>query len=115
MVTLGTTNLNYGNKVTDLENSFKIHVDKNNNAVFNLNETVYFNFPGSMIKLYVLDHPLHWSTISYKIYNTTRLAWFLMKLNNVPLDRMFKKVFPSSSVFYVDKEHVQRILNEMAK
>ena len=113
MTTLNTTNFNYNQKVTDLENAFSIYEDGKNNFVFNLNETVYVNVPQSYLKQYIPDHPLHWSTISHKLYGTTRLAWLLMKLNNVKADRLFTRVLPTQVVYYLDESDVQQLLSTM--
>ena len=88
-------NINYNDSGYDVESVFNIHEDLRGNIVFNLNETTYFNVPKNMLKAKILDHPLHWSTISYEIYGTTRLAWFLLKLNNIPTKNLFIRVPPS--------------------
>lgn len=108
-------NHNYNLKNTDLENMFKIHVDKNDNAVFNINETLYLNYDKPDLKVYITEHPNHWSTLSYKIYKTTRLAWLLMKLNNISTADCFKRVPPATPIFYLDEGIVNQILLEINK
>ena len=76
-------------KITDLENIFDIYVDKRNNAVFNANETLYINVNKDTLPEFVCSSPMHWTILSYKIYGTTRLAWLLLKINNIDMKDVF--------------------------
>lgn len=102
--------INYNAEKFDLDNMFKIHVDKKNNLVFNLNETMYLEIPNTKLKTFVPDHPLHWPTISYKIYGTTRLAWLLMKLNGVKAYNLFEKIPPTMPVYYIEDGDIMSVV-----
>jgi hypothetical protein len=58
--------------------------------VFDINKTIYINVNPNSLPDYVCDSPMHWTTISYKLYSTTRLAWLLQKLNRVDAVDIFK-------------------------
>lgn len=53
---------------------------------------------------------MHWPLISYIIYGTTRLAWLLMKLNNVDVKDMFTPKCASETVKYVNKETLPQLV-----
>lgn len=98
-------------KITDLENIFSIYLDKNKNYVFNLNNTLFINVGDkNNLEKYLISGNLHWTTISYIIYGTTRLAWFLMKLNNVSISNMFKPKEPGDIIYYLDKSYLDQII-----
>ena len=97
----------------DLENMFSIYTDKRNNYVFNLNETVYLNFDKSSLLTHKLTHDMFWTTISYQIYNTTRLAWLLMKLNNVNGNNIFDIKKAGDNIYYVDEDTVTKIIQDI--
>ena len=67
----------------DLENMFSIHVDKRDNYVFNLNETA------------------------------TRLAWLLMKLNNVKAENIFDPKKAGDTIYYVNNDTVAQIIQSI--
>lgn len=110
MKTLKNSGIDINNSKADLENILSLYTDKNNNLVFNLNETIYLNFPSSCYETIIVDHPIHWSTLSYKLYGTTRLAWLLLKLNFVPIDLMLKQIEPKTTVVYLSKSNVKDII-----
>jgi len=110
---LENTDLDYNLSIDDIESVFNVHKDKLNNYVFNLNETTYFTIPESLLKSVILDHPLHWSAISYRLYETTRLAWFLIKLNNIDITKIFTRVAPGTTVYYVDADNIELLLNNI--
>ena len=95
-------------RITDLENFFSIYEDKRGYYSYNLNETVYFNLNNYLT--YKLKTKAFWPLISYKLYNTTRLAWFLMKINNVKADDIFKPKLPGDEIKYVSKEVIENIV-----
>lgn len=87
-------------KITDLENFFSVHEDKRGNYVYNLNETLYLNADNAC-ELYTLNHDAFWTTLSYILYDTTHLAWMLMKLNKVDGDHIFDIVKAGSKIKYL--------------
>lgn len=97
-------------KITDLENIFDIYVDKRNNAVFNLNETLYINVDVSQLPEFICNAEMHWTTLSYKIYGTTRLAWLLLKVNNVDARQIFDAKQPGDKVKYLPKKYVDGVV-----
>ena len=76
-------------KITDLENMFHIYQDDKQNNCYNLNATLYVNVPLEYFQLYTCDCDSTWTLLSYKLYGTTRLAWLLMKLNEVKASEVF--------------------------
>lgn len=104
------TNLNQYLKITDLENMFNVYQDKNGFYFFNLNDTLYINTDVSAVEYKTLDHPMHWPTISYVIYGTTRLAWLLLKVNDIGADEVFKRREAGEKIKFVKKNLVQSIV-----
>ena len=102
-------------KITDLENFFKVSVDKNNAYVFNLNETLVFDVDKSRLTAFVCDQYMHWPLLSYKIYGTTRLAWLLMKINKVSANDMFKIKNPGDIIYAISNELITDIVNTINK
>lgn len=98
-------------KITDFDNFFDVYEDDSGDYRFNLNETIYLDLGLESIQRLVLDHDMFWTTISYKIYGTTRLAWLLMKINNVSRYELFDIKVAGSVIKYIDKEYVQDIVN----
>lgn len=56
---------------------------------------------------------MHWTLISYKIYGTTRLAWLLLKLNNVQTKDIFKIINAGESIVYFPKENIDYIVTTL--
>ena len=77
-------------QITDLENIFNVYTDKNGNYYFNLNMSLYLSVTSDNISIYTCKSDLQWPLISYNIYGTTRLAWLLLKLNEVKPKDVFK-------------------------
>lgn len=100
-------------KITDLENIFNIYEDDKQNLKYNLNQTLYLNVNPENLKSYTLDHEMFWPLISYKIYNTTHLAWLLMKVNNVPAKYIFSSLRAGATVKYLDADIVKSIVQQM--
>ena len=44
---------------------------------------------------------MHWTLLSYKLYNTTHFAWLLMKINDVNTKDVFKKLRAGDIVKYL--------------
>lgn len=102
-------NENY--RFTDFERFFSIFEDSNNHYVYNLNETVYLDVNDALD--YELDSTLFWTQISYRIYETTRLWWLLMKLNKVTSDKIFDPVEAGQKVKYIPMETVSNIISQI--
>ena len=100
-------------KITDLENTFNIYADNHNDYAYNLNATWYFKIPEEYLKTYTCTCNMHWPLVSYKLYGTTRLAWFLMKINNVAATDVFKQLKAGSQVKYLEKDQLQTIVEDM--
>lgn len=98
----------------DFENFFNIYQDENAYYFYNLNSTVYLDIPQSRLKNYVCQYDLHWPTISYNIYGTVRLAWVLMKVNNISPDIAFNIVPAGSTVKYLDRNDITTIIDSFS-
>lgn len=97
-------------KFTDFENFFNMYLDKNDNIFFNLNNTVYFNVEKKSLPEYQLTFDGYWPLISYKLYGTTRLAWALMKVNNIDARNVFQKKYAGEKIHYIPKDDLQQII-----
>ena len=97
-------------KFLDFENFFEVYEDSRDQRrpyTFNLNSTLYLDgVPKNTKKI---THDMFWTTISYDIYETTRLWWLLMKVNNVTADKMFDVVPAGTDVRFLNKETVKEI------
>ena len=98
-------------ELQDLENMLSVHTDKRGNYVFNLNNGIYVSIPRDNLSYFTLTHPMHWPIISYVIYDTTRLAWLLMLVNNVKLDNAFDAIQPGMSILYPTAPAVSQIVS----
>jgi len=99
-------------KITDFENFFDVY-ESDNVYRYNLNNSIFLNIDDSVILTYELKTPAHWSLISYKLYGTPRLAWLLMKINNVSLSETFEKLQPGTKIKYVSENNVKAILRSL--
>lgn len=97
-------------KIADLENMFEVYLDKKAKYMYNLNETLCFVGNNSELSMYKIDHDMFWPLVSYKLYNTTRYAWLLMKLNNVDGDHIFDILKAGTVVKYIEESNLSRIL-----
>lgn len=79
--------------------------------MYNLNETLYISVKKADLKTVKLEHDMFWTTISYIIYGTTRLAWILLKVNDVKDTDIFESKKAGDDIYYIDKDYVQNILN----
>lgn len=100
-------------KITDLENMFDVYTDKRGNAVFNLNETLYINVDRNALPEHICTSETHWTTLSYILYGTTRLAWLLLKVNDVSSADIFKAKQPGDKVKYLPKEYMDNIVSQL--
>lgn len=101
-------------RITDFDNFFNVYEDnKLGRLAFNLNATMYFNVNADALPSIQLQHAAFWPQISYMLYNTPRLAWLLMKLNNVNADKMFDKVATGTKVKYFNTETMQTIVETL--
>lgn len=103
---------NYLN-IRDMENIFEIYRDKKNNYHYNLNSSIYFEFPRHSILTYTVTTPVQWSILSYKLYNSTRLAWLLMKINNVNPKNIMKKIYPGEKIKYISQEEIRPLVENI--
>ena len=100
-------------KYVDLENMFNIFSTKSDDYIYNLNETLYLYVPKNRLKIFRPDHEMPWTLISFKLYESPRLFWLLIRLNNVQLKDVFKLVKPGDPVYYIDKIDVETILESL--
>jgi hypothetical protein len=103
---LEPTNYDEIYKITDFEHFFNVVLDRRDNYVYNLNETLYMNIADDGVSYYKLTYPMQWTLISYKIYQSTRLVWFLMKLNSIGPKDVFRTLPAGSVVKYLPVETV---------
>ena len=97
-------------KITDLEHLFNVYQDSKGNYKYNLNSTLYINANDSDCSYFTVTHDCHWTLVSYIIYGTTRLAWLLMKLNKVKAADVFAQLKAGTTVKYLTKDIVQKII-----
>ena len=100
---------------TDFDNFFNVYQDKDSNYYYNLNSTIYIDIPESRLLTYVCQHDIHWPTISYNLYGTTRLAWVLMKINKITSDLSFKIIPAGSKIKYLDKSDITTIIEKFTE
>ena len=100
----------------DLEQMMGAYLDDQNTWTLNINSTFYaINIPNELFSKYTLTSDLHWPTISYNIYGTTRLAWLLMKLNGIKDGNIFNIIKSGTTIRYLDKtRYVDTILSSLA-
>lgn len=102
-------------RITDLDNALDIVVDKRKNYAFNLNSTIYFNVTPNNILQYRLSNDMHWPIISFKLYATTRLAWVLMKLNNIEASDVLKIKHAGDIIRYVDPKQLESLIEMLSE
>lgn len=100
-------------KITDFENFFDVYLDQHGNYSYNLNKNLYFKFEPEYLPKYECKHQMFWPLISYEIYGTTRLAWLLMKLNDVQPEQMFEPKMPGDEIVYIKPKVLQPIVEEI--
>ena len=99
----------------DLDKMFSFFIDDKGRWKYNLNSTFYLiDIPDNVCKWYVCPTDMHWPSISWKVYGSTRLAWFLMKLNNVKDQNIFDQVKAGTRIRYLDySRFVHSMLSNM--
>lgn len=100
-------------KITDFDNFFNVYQNSSTSRQeyrFNLNTNLYLVCDDSELSIYECTCYSHWPLISYKIYGTTRLAWLLMKINNVKAQDVFRLKFPGEIIKYLPKEKINQIV-----
>ena len=100
-------------KFTDFENFLNVYKDEQSFFRFNNNSTLHVIVPPTRLKTYVCQHDMHWPTISYNLYTTVRLAWLLMKINNITPALAFEKIPAGSRVKYLDRSDVTTVIDQM--
>lgn len=96
----------------EMEQMLNAYLDEHGEWNLNLNSSFYLiGIPDSVVSIYKVPDTMHWTTISYNLYGTTRLAWLLMKLNGVGGKDLFKPVLAGHGVKYLDRgRYVETIL-----
>jgi len=100
-------------KITDFENFFTVHTDKNDRYFYNLNSTLTFAGSKDTLPTFTCTATSHWPLISYHIYGTTRMAWLLMKLNDVTAANVFKPLQPGDKVKYLSRDAAEAIVADL--
>lgn len=96
----------------DMEQMLNVYLDEHGVWNLNINSSFYaIDLPDEILSLYVVPSDMRWPSISYNIYGSTRLAWLLMKLNNVSGAAVFKEVPAGSGVKFLERgRYVDAIL-----
>lgn len=97
----------------DFENLFNIYKDKRGNYIYNLNKSLYFDTKNANLPEMTIQHDMYWPLASYKLYQTTHLAWLLMKVNDVSTKDLFKKLRAGSTIKYIKPNFIAEILGAM--
>ena len=71
----------------NLADLFQVVSDENDNRVYLMNQTLYFDnvetmYPG-YFEYYTVEGADNWSSISHKFYNTVDLWWLICRINNI--------------------------------
>ena len=98
-------------KITDFENGLNVYQDNRGNWFYNLNQTTKFEIDESLLLEYTCTYDSHWPLIAYNIYGSARLAWMLMRLNNVTTANVFQPIFAGQKIKYIDKAYLRTIIN----
>lgn len=87
----------------DLDKMFSLFIDEEGRWQYNLNSTFYLvDIPDEVCEWYICPTDMHWPSISWKVYGDTRLAWFLMKLNDVRDQNIFDQVKAGTRIRFLD-------------
>lgn len=98
-------------EIVDYENIFNVYEDNKTGLYkYNLNAGLYLNFEKSQLEQYRITSDSFWTSISYQIYGTTRLAWILMKVNGVDGKTILKKIKAGSIIYYIPNELINKII-----
>ena len=81
----------------------------------NLNSTFYLiDIPDEICRWYTCPTDMHWPSISWKVYGSTRLAWFLMKLNGIRDQNIFDQLKAGTKIKYLEfSKYVNTMLTNM--
>ena len=88
---------------------FGVFADSDGRYFYNLNETIYINAKGALAE-HTVSYDSQWPLISYKIYGTTRLAWLLMKVNDVDLAGSIAPVKAGTVVKYIPENMAKTVV-----
>ena len=86
----------------DLDKMFSLFIDEKGRWQYNLNSTFYLiDIPDEVCQWYICPTDMHWPSIAWKVYGSTRLAWFLMKLNDIRDQNIFEQVKAGTKIRYL--------------
>lgn len=97
----------------DYENCLRVNVDDKNNFYFNLNQQLWFEMDQSSLLSATTNADAYWTTISWNLYKTTRLAWLLLQVNNVKPDNVLDIVKSGSVIKYVPNQYLDQLVEEL--
>jgi hypothetical protein len=108
-------NADAGPDFFDLDKMFSLFIDEEGRWQYNLNSTFYLiDIPDEVCQWYICPTDMHWPSISWKVYGSTRLAWFLMKLNGVRDQNIFNQIKAGTRIRYLDyTQFVHEMLSNM--
>ena len=87
----------------DLDKMFSLFIDEEGRWKYNLNSTFYLiDIPDEVCQWYICPTDMHWPSIAWKVYGSTRLAWFLMKLNDIRDKNIFDQIKAGTRIRYLD-------------
>ena len=88
----------------DMEQMLNVYLDDYGMWNLNINSSFYvMDIPEEALSTYFVPATMKWTTVSYNVYGTTRLAWLLMKINGVLGASIFESIPAGSSVKYLEK------------
>ena len=99
----------------DLDKMFSLFIDEEGRWKYNLNSTFYLiDIPDEVCQWYTCPTDMHWPSIAWKVYGSTRLAWFLMKLNDIRDQNIFDQIKAGTRIRYLDfSKFVNTMLTNM--
>lgn len=99
----------------DLDKMFSLFIDEEGRWQYNLNSTFYLiDIPDEVCEWFTCPTDMHWPSISWKVYGSTRLSWFLMKLNNIHDQNIFEPIKAGTRIRYLEySKFVNTMLSNM--
>lgn len=99
----------------DLDKMFSLFIDEKGRWQYNLNSTFYLiDIPDEICRWYTCPTDMHWPSIAWKVYGSTRLAWFLMKLNGIRDQNIFEQLKAGTKIKYLEfSKYVNTMLTNM--